>query len=458
MKASSGKSPVDPAAFTRRLDTRTGPLTPPGLGPPVADEPSGGFRAVLSNGPFLRLWLAQISSQTAQNVVWWALFIQIAKLTDGAPVGIGVIILMVQLPTILFAGLSGVLVDRFSKRMILVGSNLMRAAGCAGYILLQNQISALYVITFLVAVVNQPFQPAESACIPLLVREKQLLAANALFQITFMCTQVLGYSLAPLLVGLVGVTTTLVVSGACLIFAAAVLVPLPAVVRTRRRVSAVGLQQAAVQMLVEIVEVARVLMKDAPLAMALVQLSLAPAVLLVLSELGPRYVQELLNTGQANAMILLVAPAGAGLGLGLVLIDRLGQRMPKGLVASWAMMGMGVAIAALAVVPNVSGVLLSGLHVPRTVGAAVMTVPISFALGITTALLNAPAQTIVQERADGNLRGRVLAVQQALAAAVTIPPLLAVAAVGQLLTVPQTLGILAAVVIVAGVGSRRIHS
>jgi hypothetical protein len=83
-----------------------------------------------------------------------------------------------------------------------------------------------------------------------------------------------------------------------------------------------------------------------------------------------------------------------------------------------------------------------------------MTVPISFVLGIATALLNAPAQTIVQQRANQNLRGRVLAVQQALAAAVTIPPLLAVAAVGQLLTVPQTLGIMAGVVIVAGLASR----
>jgi hypothetical protein len=86
-----------------------------------------------------------------------------------------------------------------------------------------------------------------------------------------------------------------------------------------------------------------------------------------------------------------------------------------------------------------------------------MTVPISFVLGIGTALLNAPAQTIVQERADVNLRGRVLAVQQALAAAVTIPPLIVVAAAGQFLTVPQTLGIMAAVVILAALASWRAY-
>jgi MFS family permease len=393
-------------------------------------------------------------------MIWWALFIQIAKLTDGAPVGIGVIILIVQLPTILFAGLSGVLVDRFSKHAILVTSNAVRAVGCLGYLLLINNITALYIITFAVAVVNQPFQPAESATIPLLVRPRQLLAANALFQITFLSSQVLGYTLAPVLVGLpfIGVSKTLAIGAGFLAFAAIVLLPLPPITRERRKVSSDSVSHAVTQMMVELVEVARVVMKDAPLAVALIQLSLAPAVLLVLSELGPKYVQQLLGTGQANAMIILVAPAGAGLGLGMFLIDRVGQNMRKGRVASIALLAMGVAIGALAFVPNVIGVLLSDLHLSRTFGASLITVPISFVLGIATALLNAPAQTIVQERANSNLRGRVLAVQQALAAAVTIPPLLAVAFVGQVLTVSQTLGIVAVVVFLAGVLSSRVSA
>src|ERR1035437_9123801 len=144
-------------------------------------------------------------------MIWWALFIQIANLTGKNTIGVGIGILMVQLPTILFAGLSGVLVDRFSKQAILVSSNAVRAVGCLGYLLFLNQVTALYAITFAVAVVNQPFQPAETASIPLLVEERQLLAANALFQITFLSSQVIGYTLAPLLVALpfVGISKTL---------------------------------------------------------------------------------------------------------------------------------------------------------------------------------------------------------------------------------------------------------
>jgi MFS family permease len=260
------------------------------------------------------------------------------------------------------------------------------------------------------------------------------------------------------LVGLpfIGVSKTFAIGAFFLIAAAVVLLDLPPITRVRRKVTGDSAGHVVIQMLLEVVEVAKVVAKDVPLAVALIQLSLAPAVLLVLSELGPGYVKQLLGTGQANAMILLVAPAGAGLGLGLFVIARHGHQMAKGRVASAALVAMGVALAALAVVPNVTGVLLSNLHVSRTFGAALMTIPISFVLGIATALLNAPAQTIVQERATENLRGRVLAVQQALAAAVIIPPLLAVAFVGQILTIPQTLGILAAVVILAGLMTRRV--
>jgi MFS family permease len=424
----------------------------------VSDVPpdARGFASVIRQGPFRRLWLAQISSQTSQNIIWWALVNQISSLTDRSPAAIGGISLMLLFPTILFAGLSGVLVDRFSKRSILILSNAMRALGCMGYVLLINNLVAIYAITFVVSVVNQPFQPAESATIPLLVNEKQLLPANALFQLTFMGSTVLGYTIGPLLVGLpfVGVARTLVLCCAFLVFAAVVLIPLPPVTRTRRTVSAEGLGQAAVHMWVELVEVAKVLMKDLEMAIALVQLSLAPAILLVLAQLGPKYVQQLLNASQANAMIILIAPAGAGLGLGLYVIERKGEQMPKGRVASWALVAIGLAIAALAVVPNVSAALLSGWHVNKTLGASIMTVPISFVLGVATSLLTAPAQTTVQERANSNLRGRVLAVQQALQAAVTIPPLLLVGAVGQVLTVSETLGIVSVVVIVAGIASR----
>src|SRR5438270_4383953 len=157
-----------------------------------------GFAAVLSNRAFLSIWTAQILSQTAQNSLWYALIIMVANLTGQTPAGIGFTIILVQLPTVMFSSLSGVLVDRVSKQAILVGTNVIRVAGVLGYLAFTSNIAALYVITFLVAVVSQPFAPAEGATLPLLVDGEALITANSLFQMTFMASQAVGFAVSPI--------------------------------------------------------------------------------------------------------------------------------------------------------------------------------------------------------------------------------------------------------------------
>jgi len=98
----------------------------------------------------------------------------------------------------LFSGVSGVLVDRVSKRMILLGTNIVRVGGVLLYLFFQHNTPGLYLVTFLVAVVSQPFAPAEGSTIPMLVSREQLITANSLFQMTFMAAQGVGFALAPI--------------------------------------------------------------------------------------------------------------------------------------------------------------------------------------------------------------------------------------------------------------------
>jgi MFS family permease len=144
----------------------------------------------------------------------------------------------VQVPTVLFSGISGVLVDRVSKRAILVGTNLIRVVGVLGYLAFQKHLIALYIITFVVAVISQPFAPAEGSALPLLVRGEQLITANSLFQLTFIASQGVGFAIAPVAIGLLGMPTTLVILAIMFGLAALVLIPLPTVVdkRLRRRI------------------------------------------------------------------------------------------------------------------------------------------------------------------------------------------------------------------------------
>jgi len=70
-------------------------------------------------------------------------------------------------------------------------------------------------------------------------------------------------------------------------------------------------------------------------------------------------------------------------------------------------------------------------------------------LGLAYAMVNAPAQTVLHERAPPEMRGRVFGAQLALASLVAIIPLLLVGAVVDLYGVSIVLLMIAAVVAVA---------
>jgi Na+/melibiose symporter-like transporter len=419
------------------------------------DTVSSGFGSVLRNRSFLSIWLAQMASQTAQNGLWYALIIMVGHLTGQKPAGIGFTIILVQLPTVLFSSVSGVLVDRFSKRVILVGTNVIRVGGVLLYLLFQSHIAGLYLVTFLVAVVSQPFAPAEGSALPLLVKQEQLITANSLFQMTFMASQAVGFALAPIALGVFGVRTTLLVLAGLFAFSAIVLVPLPAVTDRRLPSEAVSTRELARGVWKDLTEVFRFIMGDPPLAIALFQIALAPTLLLVLAEVGPDYLTHGLHIGHAStSLFFLLAPAGAGLAIGMLILGQWGYRLKKDRLVLIALVSLGITVIGLASVPAIGGFWSSlgraGLPIPTGVGLTFTMVPLAALMGIEVSFINAPVQTIVQQRATAAMRGRVLAMQQTLTAAMAIPPLILVGAVASIVGTPATLVMVGLVMVASG--------
>jgi MFS family permease len=67
-------------------------------------------------------------------------------------------------------------------------------------------------------------------------------------------------------------------------------------------------------------------------------------------------------------------------------------------------------------------------------------------IGMTMATINSPAQTIVQERSNDAVRGRVLAVQFAVANLVGIPPMLFIGNLADIFGIPRVTVFIAAFV------------
>ncbi|MFM7613825.1 MAG: MFS transporter, partial [Synechococcales cyanobacterium] len=88
-----------------------------------------GFWQLLKNRPFLTLWIGQILSQIADKVFFVlliALLVEYLPSPDLENSRRSVLMVAITIPAILLGSLAGVIVDRYSKRQILVHCNLWR--------------------------------------------------------------------------------------------------------------------------------------------------------------------------------------------------------------------------------------------------------------------------------------------------------------------------------------------
>src|SRR5262249_15463782 len=163
---------------------------------PIAVTKGGrGFRTVLRNRYFLRLWTAQLISQTIMNAANYGLIILGASQTKSV-LGTAGAIVAFALPAALFGAPAGVLVDRLDRRMVLWVSNALRAGASFGFVLSllinPDAFVPVLLLSFFMSTVGQFFAPAEGAAIPSLVHSDELINALALFNITFTMAQALG--------------------------------------------------------------------------------------------------------------------------------------------------------------------------------------------------------------------------------------------------------------------------
>lgn len=421
--------------------------------------PSGeGFRAVLRNRYFLAIWSAQVTSQTAQNAVWYCLIILIANLTGANALSVGGIIIMVQLPTVLFSSLSGVMVDRLPKKTILIATNYIRAIAVVGYLFLTGYGEFLYLITFVVAVVSQPFQPAEGATIPLIVSEEQLITANSLFQATFMASQIAGFGLAAVLLSVVSQSVTFLVLIGLFAYAGTILLILPPVTAKGTAVAAAGIVDTADKVWHDLIEGGRSIWADKKLLAALIQITFAPTFLLLLAQVAPDFLKSVLHVHKTSLIFLMLAPAGLGMGIGLFILGHWGNRIRKDRLVVVALLALSVSVLGFSDVPSLSHELwlpfsVVGINPGISLARVLTMIPVSLLIGIEIAFINAPLQTIVQERAPVDLRGRILAMQQTLTAAVAIPPLLLIGGVAFAVGIQGSLALVGVALFVVALAS-----
>ena len=184
-----------------------------------------GMLTVLRNRDFLALWLSQLISKVGDNFAVVAALVLINELAEKTGLAVVVIAAAMTIPQ-LFALVSGVFIDRFSRKSVMIATDLLRS----GIILLpllvrdSSQLYILYLTAFAVMALGAMFIPARNASVPNMVPEEHLLTANALIQATELVSLIVGASLATVIIGLTSIQTAFVIDSATFLVSALFLV------------------------------------------------------------------------------------------------------------------------------------------------------------------------------------------------------------------------------------------
>lgn len=180
-----------------------------------------GAVSVLKNRDFLALWLGQLVSRIGDTIATVAALVLINEYARKPGIAVVVIAIIMTIPS-LFALASGVFIDRFSRKGVMILMDVLRAGAALLPLLVHraDQLYILFIAAFAVNAFGAVFAPARNASVPNMVREEQLLTANALIQATDLASLILGASLATLVIGLFSTAAAFVMDSASFVLSA----------------------------------------------------------------------------------------------------------------------------------------------------------------------------------------------------------------------------------------------
>ena len=391
---------------------------------------SQGFAPVFKNQQFLILWSGQIFSQLADKVYLVMMIAIVAnqfQLPD-QPISrwVSPIMIAFTIPAVLFGSLAGVYVDRWRKKPVLVISNLLRGILVLTLppLLLVSKGESLFAtvplgfalmlgVTFAVSTFTQFFAPAEQAVIPLIVKDKDLLAANSLYTTTMMALLIIGFAIgqpllniADSLAGQVGLPSNIgkeILVGSAYAIAGIILLNL----KTGEK-----LEQSPKQMphvLTDIKDGIKYLGQNSRVRNALIQLVILFSIFAALAVLAVSIADQIPQIAAEQFGILLAA-AGIGMGTSAAILGSKGQNIRRARLSLIGSIGVAASLIGLSFATHNLWLALA----------------MTALIGAFAALVGVPMQTTIQSRTPEAMRGKVFGLQNnAVNIALSLPLVLA---------------------------------
>lgn len=409
---------------------------------------------VLFIKPFFFLWMAEIFSQVALNMLNFILIILVFKLTN-SNTAVSTIVLSFTIPAIIFGMPAGIFVDRWSKKKVLFATNAIRSLLLLVLAFSHSEVIIIFFLSLITSIVTQFFIPAETPVIPLLVKDKKLLmSANALFGTGIFGSVVIAYALSGPILLLWGETAALLILSGLFIIAAffVSLMQIPKVKGFEQDIDI----HTPLSMGREMGRAFILMMKTKQIYHSLFLLVLSQLLILTLAVVGPAYAHRILGIKVDEFPLFLATPAAIGVVVGAFLIGNFFHNHPKERSVTIGVLLSGIALMML---PFGSRVASKGFiqtintYLPPFLDINILhiMVIIVFVLGLANAFVFVPSNTLLQEATMENFRGKVYGALNALVGIFSLLPIIIIGGLSDAFGVGSVLTGIGATVFFVGI-------
>lgn len=180
-------------------------------------------KSIFRNTNFLLLFTGGLVSRIGNAVHYVGLTWFVLELT-GSGAATGIILFLSTIPGVIVSPFGGVVADRVSRKLLIVGMDLIRGIAVIflSWAIYTDVVTFIHlaVITVILAVCGSFFNPAVSATIPNIVLDRNLQKANSIEHFSQNFSQVIGFALGGILIAIFGVAGVFLLNGISFIISA----------------------------------------------------------------------------------------------------------------------------------------------------------------------------------------------------------------------------------------------
>lgn len=425
-------------------------------------EKARGYSALFANRNFCMLWLAQIFSQFADRIIFVVFVTIIAINFDPSGKSTSLqswLYIAFTIPAILLTAVAGVFIDIWNKKAVMIITNILRGLIILLLPLFDKTLISLYILAFLMSSVTQFFVPAEASIIPSVANKYQLLTANSLFATTMMGSLIFGFALGDPMINICGINNVhygisifFLASAVCLVF-----VNYRPFKKRKNRTEITFLKD---------MKEGLIYIKDTPVVRsAMLKLAVLFSIIVMLSilsiGLSQKYLYPTNPAMGAQKFAYIVVFCGIGMVFGAFLVGNYFRKIEKHLLVYTGIFTCGMSLLLFSMLPFIPQISVFHFKTRSVLFFYLehfdLTYPMLYSyivatlIGISTAFVAIPAQTILHTEIDPHVRGKVFGILFTLLSTASALPVLIAAWGAELLGVAMMIFVISLPVLLFGV-------